>query len=197
MHTSGYIAATLISLPLLLQGCAPIVVGGAAVGASVIHDRRPAGVVLEDQKTELAIRAAIGEDPELLKHSNVGVTSYNRVVLLTGQAESAQIRRRIHDIAAGRSGVSRVVDEVQVAGDATLLSKSQDAYLTSRVKLSLFELDLPDLDPTRIKVVTEREVVYLMGLVTQVEAAAVVKKVRFVPGVKRVVKVFDYIQPGA
>lgn len=188
-----YAAALLFLILPLLQACAPVVVGSAAVGVSVLHDRRPAEVVLADEKTELGIRAAIGDDKTLFEHSSVGVTSYNRVVLLTGQADSPRVAERIRDLAAGKSGVRRVVNEIQTADDASLMSESHDAYLTSRVKLALFDLDLPNFDPSRVKVVTEQEVVYLMGLVTQDEAAAVVGKVRYVRGVKRVVKVFEYL----
>ncbi len=187
------IYTVILIAPLLLQACAPAVVGGAAVGVSVLHDRRPSEVVLADEKTELAIHAAIGEDKTLQEHCSVGVTSYNRVVLLTGQADTAAVSERIREIAAGKPKVRRVVNEIQLADDPSLLSTGHDVYLTSRVKLSLFDLDLPDFDPTRVKVVTEQDVVYLMGLVTKEEAAAVVEKVRFVRGVKRVVKVFEYI----
>jgi osmotically-inducible protein OsmY len=183
----------LLILPLLLQACAPVVVGGAAVGVSVLHDRRPAEVVLTDEKSELGILAAIGEDENLYQHSSVGVTSYNRVVLLTGQADSPAVSGRIRDIAAGNSGVRRVVNEIQITTDSSLMSTGHDIYLTSRVKLALFDLDLPDFDPSRVKVVTEQNVVYLMGLLTPDEAAAVVEKVRYVNGVKRVVKILEYI----
>ncbi len=185
--------ALTLCLPLLLQGCAPMVVGGAAVGASMLHDRRPAEVVLEDEKFELSIRAAIGEDKSLLEHSSVGITSYNRWILLTGQTDSPGVNKRIEAIANARKGVRRVINEIQVGADASLASESRDVYLTSRVKLALFDLELPDFDPTRVKVVTEQGVVYLMGLLSKTEATAVVEKVRFVSGVKRVVKVFEYL----
>ncbi len=187
----------LLLLPLLIQACAPVVVGGAAVGASMLHDRRDSMRILDDEKTELQILATIGEDQELSEHSSIGVTSYNGTVLLTGQVRDEALRTRITDIAHKQSKTVRVVDETTIGARLSLANDSNDAYLTSRVKLVLFELELPDLDPTRIKVVTENEVVYLMGLVTQEEAAAVVEKARFVRGVERVVKIFEYIQPPA
>jgi len=187
------IFSLVLLLPLLLQACAPVVVGGAAVGVSVLHDRRPAEVVLADEKTELGILAAIGEDKSLYQHSSVGITSYNRVVLLTGQADSPKVSGRIRDIADNSPEVRRVVNEIQVADNANPLSSGHDIYLTSRVKLALFDLDLPNFDPSRVKVVTEQDVVYLMGLLTPDEAAAVVEKVRYVDGVKRVVKIFEQI----
>ncbi len=184
----------LLLLPLLIQACAPAVVGGAAVGASMLHDRRDSMRILNDEKTELQILATIGEDKQLNEHSSIGVTSYNGTVLLTGQIRNEALRTRITDIAHKQSKTVRVVDETSIGAPLSLANDSNDAYLTSRVKLVLFELELPDLDPTRIKVVTENKVVYLMGLVTQEEAAAVVEKARFVRGVERVVKIFEYIQ---
>jgi len=178
---------------LLLQACAPVVVGGAAVGASMLHDRRPAKVVLTDEQNELRVYSRIGEEQELAEQTSVGVTSYNAVVLLTGQAQTPRQKARVEEIAATVPDVKRVVNEIQVSDGAGLVSESHDVYITSRVKLALFDLDLPDFDPSRVKVVTEQDVVYLMGLVKPDEAAAVVEKVRYVNGVKRVVKVFEYI----
>jgi osmotically-inducible protein OsmY len=86
----------------LLQGCAPAVVGGTAVGVSVLHDRRPADVVLADERTELRISAAIGEDKSLSEHCSVSATSYNRVVLLTGRADTPEVADRIRALAAGK-----------------------------------------------------------------------------------------------
>jgi osmotically-inducible protein OsmY len=189
-----YLMVALLVAPLL-QACAPAVVGGAAVGVSVLHDRRTSATVLEDEKIELKARAAISGDQGLSTHSAVGVTSYNRWVLLTGQADSPQVKGRIAALVRDFPEVHRVIDEVTVEQPADWRSDSNDTYITSRVKLALFDLELPDFDPTRVKVVTEKGVVYLMGLVTEAEAAAVVDKVRFVNGVQRVVKIFEYIQP--
>jgi len=182
----------LLALPLL-QGCGPAFVGGAAMGVSILHDRREAGIVLTDEKIELKAMAKISEEPSLAEHSGVSITSYNQVALLTGQADSPQVKQGIADLVAGFPEVKRVIDEVEVAPRASLRNESHDAYITSRVKLALFDLELPDFDPSRVKVVTEQDVVYLMGLVTEQEAHAVVEKVRYVNGVKRVVKIFEYI----
>ncbi len=195
MKTSIRRLLPLLLLPLLIQACAPVVVGGAAVGASMLHDRRASMRILDDEKTELQISAAIGEDEELSKHSSVGITSYNGTVLLTGQVRDEALRTRISEIAHKQPKAVRVLDETTLGERLSLAEVSNDAVLTSRVKLALFELELPDLDPTRIKVVTDNHVVYLMGLVTREEAAAVVEKARFVRGVRRVVKIFEYIQP--
>ncbi len=188
-------ATLLLALPL--GGCGPALVGGATVGVSVLHDRRDAGTVLSDGKIELTALTRIADDPGLSKTASIGVTSYNFAVLLTGQADSPAIKARVAQLVGAIPDVKRVVVVIAVAPRATLKSESHDLYLTSRVKLALFDLQMPDFDPSRVKVVTEQAVVYLMGLLTQAEAAAVVEKVRYVSGVKRVVKIFEYIEPKA
>jgi osmotically-inducible protein OsmY len=189
------ITSLIATLVVSAWGCAPVVVGGAAVGASVIHDRRSSATVLEDQNIELSAYGKISDDETLSGKSRISVTSYNRVVLLTGQADSPAVKARVARLVSDLPEVRRVVDEVTVAPRASLQRESTDAYLTSRVKLALFDLGIEGFDPTRVKVVTEEGVVFLMGLLTDQEAAAVVEKVRYVDGVERVVKIFEYVEP--
>jgi osmotically-inducible protein OsmY len=179
----------------LLQGCGAAVVGGAALGVSVLHDRRDSGTVLEDERIEFNALDTFMEDAQIHAHSRISVTSYNYVALLTGQADNPETKARAAQIVQNMPKVRRVIDEVIVAPTASLPDESTDAYLTSRVKVALFELIIPDFDPTRVKVVTEQSVVYLMGLLTPTEASAVVETVRNIRGVKRVVKIFEYIEP--
>ncbi len=187
----------ILTLPLLiaalLQGCAPVVVGGAATGVSVVHDRRSAGTAIDDQTIELKALSRVTNDADLNRHTHVSTTSYNRVVLLTGQADSAEYRDRYVELVRTIPLVRRVVNEVQIGPAASLSEQSNDAFITTRVKLELFKIKLPDFDPTRVKVVTERGVVYLMSIVRPQEADAVVEKVRYLRGVKQVVKVFEYL----
>ena len=176
---------------ILFQGCAPLIVGGAATGASVIHDRRSAGVALDDQTIELKVLAAVDED--LAAHSKLSATSYNRVVLLTGQAENAVYAKRFVDIASGIWTVNRIVNEIEIGPSVSLTQQTKDSWITSKVKLGLLDIDLESFDASRVKVVTENGIVYLMGLVTHAEAAASVEKARWIKGVTKVVKVFEYI----
>lgn len=182
----------LLLIPML-QGCAPAVVGGAAVGASVAHDRRTTGVAVEDQNIEFKALHMKLQDETLRDHTTISATSYNMVVLLTGQAETTELRDRYAGIVSGIASVRRVVNEVTVGPVATLTERGNDSYLTAKVKAKLFDVKIPNFDPTRVKVVTEQGVVYLMGLLTPQEADAVVEKVRYVRGVKRVVKIFEYL----
>lgn len=187
----------ILTLPLLavslLQGCAPVVVGGAATGASVVHDRRTAGTAIDDQSIELKALSRLTNNADLNPRVHVSATSYNRVVLLTGQADDEDARGQYVEMVRTIPMVKRVVNEVQIGPGATLSEQSSDAFITSKVKLELFNIKLPEFDPTRVKVVTEKGVVYLMGLLRANEADAVVEKVRYLRGVKQVVKVFEYL----
>ena len=188
------LAGSILVAALIQQGCAAVVVGAGA-GAAVVYDRRPAEVVLADERIELQSQWAIVNDPELAGHSSAAITSYNQVALLTGQAQNEQVRSRIEDLVSQQQGVRRVVNEISIGRNATFDEEAQAAYVTSRVKLDLMKVELPDFDPLRVKVVTEQSTVYLMGLLTEEEAAAVVERVRYVSGVNKVVKIFEYVQP--
>jgi osmotically-inducible protein OsmY len=181
-----------LSVTLILQGCAAAVVGGAATTAMVAHDRRTTGIIVEDQSIELKANDALNHDPET-KQSRIHVTSYNKVVLLTGQASSEAVRSKAEQIVGKVAQVRRVVNELEVGSTASLGEDTRDVALTTEVKLRLTKIKLPDFDPLRVKVVTERGTVFLMGLVTRQEAQAVTNEVRYISGIRRVVKVFEYI----
>lgn len=185
------IIAILIGINLL-YGCAPIVVGAATTGVSVIHDRRSAGTALEDQNIELKAMHLKNQNRKLFQRANLSATSYNKVVLLTGQADTEQLRQRYVEMIRKISEVRRVVDEIQIEPSASIARQGNDAYITTKAKIKLFEVKLPDFDPTRVKIVTDNGTVYLMGIVSRQEANEVVNKVRYVSGIKRVVKIFEY-----
>ena len=188
--------ALIIGLLLpLLQGCGALLVGGAAAGASMVHERRDARTVLEDVHTEHSAAQLLIDNPDINLHSRIAITSYNQQVLLTGQAETRQISDRFAEKVARLPRVKKVVNEVTVGPFASFVRESEDALITSRVKLALLEVDIPGFDPTRVKVVTESGAVYLMGLVYPREGEAAAEKARYVPGVTKVVKLFDYIEP--
>jgi osmotically-inducible protein OsmY len=187
------ISFSILAMVLLLQGCAALVVGSAATTAVVAHDRRTTGIMVEDQAIEFKTYDQLAKDEAIKQNSKVNVTSYNKVVLLTGQADSDAIRRKAEQIASQVEQVRRVVNEIEIGSTASFGEHSRDVALTTEVKLRLTKVDLPDFDPLRVKVVTERGSVYLMGLLSKDEANAVTEVVRYISGVRRVVKVFEYI----
>jgi osmotically-inducible protein OsmY len=186
-------AISLLLITLILQGCAAAIVGGAAATATVIHDRRTTGAMVEDQSIELKTSDLIKKDPQFEKQSNIHVTSYNMVVLLTGQASNESLRRKAEQIAIGVERVRRVVNEIEIGSISSIGEDSRDVAITSEVKLKLAGIDIPGFDPLRVKVVTDRGSVFLLGLITKKEGDAVTDVVRHISGVRRVVRVFEYI----
>lgn len=173
-----------------LTACAPLVVGGGAVmGTLVATDRRTAGAQVEDEGIELRaasrIREALGDKV------HVNVTSYNRQVLLTGEVPTAADGQKVEQIALGVENVRSVVNDLAVMPLSTLTQRSNDTFITGKVRASF--VDAKDLSANAFKVVTERSVVYLMGLVTAREASRASDIARSVNGVRKVVRVFETI----
>jgi osmotically-inducible protein OsmY len=182
------IALAAASLAGALSACAPLVVGGAAVGAMVVVDRRTSGAQIEDEAIELKGATRLRE---LGDRAHVNITSYNRQVLLTGEVPSDPARQQAEQIVARIDNVKGTVNELAVLPPSTLGQRSSDALITAKVKASF--VDEKDLYVGAFKVVTERGVVYLMGRVTQREAEKATQLARTVSGVQRVVRIFELI----
>ena len=184
---------TIAALPLLLllQACVPVVIGGAAAGAGAAHDRRTFGAIIDDQNIEIKAATRIGLDAELKNLVHVNVTSMNGIVLLTGEAATTEARDLILTHVRGVNGVRRITNELRIAEPSSFGSRSKDSLITSAVK-SRFVVDR-NIDPTRVKVVTESSVVYLLGLVTQAEGDLAAERAANIDGVERIVKVFEYL----
>ena len=178
----------------LLNGCAAVVVGGAAVGASAVHERRSVGKMIDDEGIEWKVRSAIHDDKPLSSQSHISVVSLNGVVLLVGQTPTEALREQAEKIAKGVENVRAVHNELSIAAPSTYMTRTSDAYITSKVKTSLFNVKgHDDFDPTRVKVVTENGTVYLMGIVYRSEADAAATQASKVGGVQKVVKLFEYL----
>jgi osmotically-inducible protein OsmY len=178
-----------------LAGCVPLVIGTAAVGgASVAHDRRTAGTIVEDQVIEAKVIAALHDDSALWEQSHLSVTSYNMVVLLAGETPSEALRVRAEEIAQNVKPVRRVYNELTIAAPSSLMTRSGDSWITTEVKANFFKIKgIEGFDPTRVKVVTVNGTVYLMGLVSREGGNAAAESARQVSGVQRVVKLFEYM----
>lgn len=173
----------------MLTACVPLVVGGAAAGALVASDRRTSGTQLEDETIELRSASRIRAD--FGTRVRVNVTSYNRQVLLTGEVPNVQDRAAVAQLVGKVDNVESVVNELAVQSSPSLAERSTDLLVTGRIKAAL--LDARDLQANSVKVVTERGVAYLMGRLTAREAERVTIVVRAVPGVQRVVRIFETI----
>lgn len=182
----------LLITTLLLNACVPVVVvGGATTTASVAHDRRTTGSVVEDQSIKMRIHTALDEDEELKKQAHINVASFNGIVLLSGEAPTSAMRERAGDAARRTEKVRRVHNEITLAAPSSFMTRSSDSWITTKIKSSL--LTLKDFDSTRIKVVTENGTTYLLGLATHSEANAATERTRQVSGVQRIVKLFEYL----
>ena len=177
------------ALAASLSACAPLIVGGAVVGSMMAVDRRTTGTQVEDEGIELRaanrIREALGD------RAHVNVTSYNRQALLTGEVASAQDRETVERIVTGVENVRSVVNDLGVLPNTSLGQRSNDTVITGKVRASF--VDAADISANAFKVVTERNIVYLMGRVTQREATSATNIARGVGSVLKVVRVFDIL----
>jgi osmotically-inducible protein OsmY len=178
------------TLALALGACAPVIMGGAMLGGGLVAtDRRTSGIQLEDEGIELRsgarLREAIGD------RGHLNITSYNRQVLVTGEVPTEQDKQKVSDIVSRVENVRAVVNELAVMPNTSLTDRSSDVLITGRARASL--VDARDLFANAFKVVTERGTVHLLGRVTQREANRATELVRTIPGVKRVVRVFEII----
>lgn len=173
-----------------LTACAPLLLGGAIVGSSVmVTDRRTTGTQVDDQSIELKGAKRVGET--IGERGSVSVTSYNRIVLLTGTVTNENDRAAVERAVSAVENVKSVVNEVAIGTAASFGNRSNDTLLTSKVKASF--VDAKDVQANAYKVVTERGVVYLMGRVTEREANRAADISRGVSGVQKVVKVFEVV----
>ena len=172
-----------------LSACAPLIVGGAVVGGVMAVDRRTAGTQIEDEGIEL--RAANRIRDTLGDRVHVNVTSYNRQALLTGEVPTAQDRQTVEQIVSQVENTRSVVNDLAVMPPSTLSQRSNDTFITGKVRASL--VDARDISASAFKVVTERNVVYLMGRVSQREATRATEITRGVSGVAKVVRVFEIV----
>jgi osmotically-inducible protein OsmY len=183
------VACALLASALLAAGCAPLVVGGIGVGAMAALDRRTVGAQTED--TEIELRGASRMSDAIKGSKGVAVTSFNRRVLLTGQVPDATAKADAERAMRQVPGVREVHNELELADRVTFSTTTNDSAITARVKAGFLEQKA--LSTTAVKVVTENGVVFLMGLVTEREGPAYATVASRVPGVRRVVTLFEYI----
>jgi osmotically-inducible protein OsmY len=187
-NTSQKLLAVVV-LSLGLSACAPVMIGGMMGGAMVASDRRTTGIQLEDEGIEQ--RSATARDENFGTKEHVNFTSYNRQVLITGEVSSDRIRQQVEQLIGRVENVRLVANELAVGPASSFGDRSNDVLLVAKVKAAM--VDSEDVFANVFKVVAERGTVYLMGRVTQREANRATEVVRGVSGVKRVVKVFEYI----
>ncbi|SFE44967.1 BON domain-containing protein [Nitrosomonas sp. Nm166] len=182
---------SLILLYPFLIGCVPMFTVGTAAGtgAYISEDRRTSGMFIEDEGIELKSARRIHQ--QFGNNVHINVTSYNRLVLLTGEAPTEAVKTDIERLIMGVDNVRKIYNEIAVAGNTSLTSRSNDALITSKVKTRF--LTERKFQINHVKIVTENEVVYLLGVVTRQEAENAAQIASSTAGVKKVVKVFEYM----
>ena len=189
--SSRLIVIFLLSTPLL-TGCVAAVATSAIVGTDMATDRRTSGSYIEDQTIELKSAKAISQNSDLDDSSSINVTSFNRVVLLVGQAPNENLRNIASEIVRKIDNVRSVHNEIRISAPNSLISTTSDTWITTKAKsLMLAE---KKFSSGHIKIITENGEIFLMGLVTRAEANKAIAIVRNIDGVERVVQAFEYTQ---
>jgi len=188
----------IIIVPIFILGilsqliaCAPMIVGGAALTGKVVIDRRTAGIQLEDEAIEL--RTEIGLRSQLPKNSHVRISSYNRLVLITGEVNNESERLQVERFVKSQDNVKSVINDLIISPESSLAQRAQDTLITARVRAQLIQAK--DIHSSAVHIVTERGIVYLMGRLTPREAQRVTDLISSsnVSGLQKVVKVFESI----
>ncbi|AWB66279.1 BON domain-containing protein [Saccharobesus litoralis] len=182
----------ILSLCFLLQGCAALVVAGAAGAVSTAHDRRSLGAQIEDSEIEFKLNNALGESPELYKIVNVAFISFNRNVLIVGQAPSRHLSLQVEQLVHNNRNVRNVFNQIRIGKPVGLEVHADDAWISTKVKKQL--LTAEKLDGSHVKVYTENNEVFLMGLVNDSEAQQAIEVARNVRGVIKVIDVFERVK---
>lgn len=184
------VLASAVSATLLLGGCIEAaLIGGAASTVIIGTDRRPAEVVLGDERVEFTAGSRLRQ--KLDERAHVNVTSYNYTVLLTGEVPDAKTKEETEKTIAQIERVKGVVNELQISGATSMQARGNDTFLTGRVKAAF--VGPQKFSPLNVKVVTEAGVIYLLGLVTRKEADDATEIARSIGGVQKVVRVFEYL----
>lgn len=191
MHRFYRLLPAALFLSITLTACTAAVVGGIAATSAVVMDKRTADALLKDQNIKLRFARLYQEDPDLTAKSHVNVTSYNRRMLITGEVPDEQTKQALETLARQVPDVRAVFNEVVIGSPTSFSSRSNDSYLTSKIKTDM--LTSNSLSGAQIKIITENASVFLMGLVTRKHADIAVDITRTTPGVRRVVKIFEYV----
>jgi len=184
----------LLLTALALSGCAaPVIMGAAAAGAVVVsQDERSAATMAGDESIELKSADLARRDPQLEQSAHLNFTCVNGIVLITGEAPASEPLARLQAEITKLDKVREVHNEAVVGAASSMDSRSQDSWITTKVKSRM--VAEKNLRANRFKVITERQTVYLMGVVTKHEGFVAATIARDIKGVKRVVKMFEYIE---
>lgn len=183
--------ACLLAGCLLLSGCSSII--GATTSEPIQMDpgKRTLGVKLDDNQLETVATVNLNKTDRRFNEANITVDSYNAVVLLTGQVATHELRDQASEVVLDIPHVRQVHNELEVRENLSLLARSSDTWLATKVRTKL--LANRDIESGRVRVIVENNAVFLMGLVSRTEADKITDVARHTGGVEKVVRVFEYI----
>ncbi|MCK8814995.1 divisome-associated lipoprotein YraP [Haemophilus influenzae] len=183
--------AILLGATIFLQGCVAAVIGGGTVAAKVATDPRTTGTQIDDETFEFKVENAVEKDAQIKAEGRVNAVSYNGRVLLIGQVPNSDVKDTATALAKGVEGVNEVYNELTVSPKISFAQISKDSWLTTQVKSKMF-VD-GRVKATDVKVISENGEVFLLGNVTQSQANAAADIASKISGVKKVIKVFKYL----
>lgn len=181
----------LISILTGISGCSTFVSATRETPIEENEGRRTLGNYIEDNSIEFKSKVNVNKGSDALRASNININSFNGQVLLTGQVPNEATKTEAEQVVNVLREIRKIHNELEIEGPTSLMIRANDTYLTGRVKAQLLADNRTE--GMRIKVVTENGTVYLMGLVTPAEADVAVDVIRGIVGVRRIVKVFEYI----
>ena len=190
-YVHGVVTTFVLAVLTLTSGCAATAVGTGAASVTAVVDRRTTGTIIDDEIIEIKAMTSLGEEQDLAEQTHLSVTSFNGITLLSGEAPSESMKARAGEIVQRIRKVRHVYNELTVAAPSSVLSRSNDGYLSAKVKSAF--LGDANITTNHVKVVTEAGTVFLMGLLKRREADLATEVTRRVGGVQRVVKLFEYL----
>jgi len=193
MRKKTFILKLLLTMGLILSLPSCVFVVGAAAGAAgvaVVYDHRKLEKIALDQQITKKISDTIISNHSLNEDNHIEVTTFNQIVLLTGETNTAEQRQQAEGIAHSVPDVTKVYNELTIKGPTSSLTRASDSWITAKIKTEMLATE--DLHSGTIKVVTENGTVYLMGIVNKDQADMAVDIARQVAGVQKVVKIFQY-----
>ncbi|VTP74829.1 division/outer membrane stress-associated lipid-binding lipoprotein [Haemophilus influenzae] len=183
--------AIVFGTTIFLQGCVAAVIGGGAIAAKVGTDPRTTGSQIDDETLEFKVENAVEKDAQIKAEGRVNAVSYNGRVLLIGQVPNSDVKDTATALAKGVKGVNEVYNELTVSQKISFAQISKDSWITTQVKSKMF-VD-GRVKATDVKVISENGEVFLLGNVTQFQANAAADIASKISGVKKVIKVFKYL----
>lgn len=181
----------IIALILACTGCTTIIEATTDEPLQLDKGKRTLGAAVDDQQLEIIAKVNIKKTSEELKNANISVVAFNGIILLTGQVPRNELRLTAGNTVKKIHKVRQVFNEIQVQGKTSILSRTNDSWLTTKVKSNL--LANRDIDSSRIKIVTEDGTVYMLGLLSRMEADRAAQAISRIGGVQKVVKAVEYI----